>query len=104
MGGKRLGDHILGRVVDARSWSLLRMRRPVRREDAKGFSSQKEIKGVAQFLIEDLVQNFLKIGSLPSAVGKSAAGVLKRPARSLDHAIDGDKRQDNQFSHSCSFL
>src|SRR6266487_4386043 len=74
---KRIRGNILGSVVDARSWS---------------------------FLIQDLVQKFIKIGSLPSAVGKSAAGVLLRPAGSLDNAIDCDKRQDNQFSHGCSFL
>src|SRR5260370_23050809 len=101
---KRIRGNILGSVVDARSRSLLLMIRPVRCEDFKCFSSQKEIKGFAQFLIQDLVQKFIKIGSLPSAVGKSAAGVLPRPAGSLDNAIDCDKRQDNQFSHGCSFL
>src|SRR5947207_15789624 len=104
MRGKRIRGNILGSVVDARSWSLLLMRRPVRCEDFKCFSAQKEIKGVAQFLIQDPVQKFIKIASLPSAVGKSAAGVLPRPAGSLDNAIDCDKAQENQFSHGCSFL
>src|SRR5258708_23765121 len=104
MRGKRIRGNILGSVVDARSWSFLLMIRPVRCEDFKCFSAQKEIKGFAQFLIQDLVQKFIKIGSLPSAVGKSAAGVLPRPAGSLDNTIDCDKAQDNQFSHGCLFL
>src|SRR5437867_944570 len=101
---KRIRGNILGSVVEARSWSLLLMIRPVRCEDFKCFSAQKEIKGFAPLLIQDLVQKFIKIGSLPSAVGKSAAGVLLRPAGSLNNAIDCDKGQDYQFSHSCSFL
>src|SRR5260370_19898914 len=80
------------------------MIRPVRCEDFERFSTQKEIKGFTQFLIQDLVQKFIKIASLPSAVGKSTAGVLPRPTGSLDDAIDGDKAQENQFSHGCSFL
>src|SRR6266571_6223589 len=76
---KRIRGNILGSVVDARSWSLLLMIRPVRCEDFKCFSAQKEIKGFAPLLIQDLAQKFIKIGSLPSAVGKSAAGVLLRP-------------------------
>src|SRR5438876_9749721 len=80
------------------------MIRPVSCEDFKCFSAQKEIKGFAQFLIQYLIQKFIKIASLPSAVGKSAAGVLPRPAGSLDNAVDCDKAQENQFSHGCSFL
>src|SRR5207248_2987655 len=101
---KRIGGNILGSVVDARSRSLLLMIRPVRCEDFERFSAQKEIKGFAQFLIQDLVQKFIKIGSLPSAVGKSAAGVLFRRAGSLDNAIDCDKAQENQFSHIYQLL
>src|SRR6266487_1452707 len=101
---KRIRGNILGSVVDARSWSFLLMIRPVRCEDFKCFSSQKEIKGFSQFLIQDPVQKFIKIGSLPAAVGKSAAGVLPRPAGSLDNAIDCNKAQENQFSHGCSLL
>src|SRR6266536_990178 len=101
---KRIRGNILGSVVDARSWSFLLMIRPVRCEDFKCFSAQKEIKGFGPLLIQDLVQKFIQIGRLPSAVGKSAAGVLLRPAGSLDNAIECDKGQDNQFSHGCSFL
>src|SRR5712691_5867212 len=101
---KRIRGNILGSVVDARSWSLLLMIRPVRCEDFKCFSAQKEIKGFAPLLIQDLAQKFIKIGSLPSAAGKSAAGVLLRPAGSLHNAIDCDKGQDHQFSHGCLFL
>src|SRR5215471_16518880 len=101
---KRMRGNILGSVVDAQSWSYLLMIRPVRCEDFKCFSSQKEIKGFAPLLIQNLVQKFIKIGSLPSAVGKSAAGVLLRRAGSLDNAINCNKGRDNQFSHGCSFL
>src|SRR6266498_2981075 len=101
---KRIRGNILGSVVDARSWSLLLMIRPVRCEDFKCFSAQKEIKGFAPLLIQDLAQKFIKIGSLPSAVGKSAAGVLRRRAGSLHNAIDCYKGHDNQFSHGYSFL
>src|SRR5436190_14700867 len=101
---KRIRGNILGSIVDARSGSSLLMIRPVRCEDFKCFSAQKEIKGFAPLLIQDLVQKFIKIGSLPSAVGKSAAGVLFGPAGSLDNAIDCDKGRDNQFSHGCLFL
>ena len=55
------------------------------------FFFPKEIKGFAPLLIQDLVQKCIKIGGLPSTVGKSAAGVLKRPAGSLDNAVDCDK-------------
>src|SRR5438552_7746702 len=96
---KRIRGNILGSVVDARSWSLLLMIRPVRCEDFKSFSAQKEIKGFAPLLIQDLAQKFIKIGSLPSA-----AGVLLRPAGSLHNAIDCDKGQDHQSSHGCLFL
>src|SRR5438309_1383680 len=101
---EHIRGNILGRVVDAPSCQSLIMIRPVRCEDFKCSSSQKEIKGFAQFLIQDPVQKSIKIGSLPSAVGKSAAGVLPRPAGSLDNAIDCDKAQENQFSHGCSLL
>src|SRR5881392_1747727 len=101
---KRIRGNILSSVVDARSWLTVLMIRPVRCEDFKCFSSQKEIKGFGPLLIQDLAQKFIKIGSLPSAVGKSAAGVLLRPPGSLDNPIDCDKGQDNQFSHGCSFL
>src|SRR5437868_14981649 len=101
---KRIRGNILGSVVDARSWSLLLMIRPVRCEDFKCFSAQKEIKGFAPLLIQDLAQKFIKIGSLPSAVGKSAAGVLLWHAGRLHNAIDIDKGQVNQFSHGCLFL
>src|SRR6266699_3913483 len=101
---KRIRGNILGSVVEGQSWSLLLMIRPVRCEDFKCFSAQKEIKGFGPLPIQDLVQKFIKIGSLPSAVGKSAAGVLLRPAGSLHNAIDCDKVQDNQFSHGYSFL
>src|SRR5262245_6193888 len=104
MRGKRIRGHILGSVVDARSGSSLRMIRPVRCEDFKCFSAQKEIKGFAPFLIQDLAHNFIRIGSQPAAVGKSAAGVLLRSAGSLDNAIECDKGLDNEFSHSSSFL
>src|SRR5439155_15851788 len=104
MRGECIRGNILGSVVDARSWSSLLMIRPVRCEDFKRFSAQKEIKGFAPFLIQDLAQNFIRIGSLPAAVGKSAAGVLLRPAGSLHNAIECDKGQDNQFSHGCLFL
>src|SRR5260221_13929187 len=67
MRGKRIRGNILGSVVDARSWSFLLMIRPVRCEDFKCFSAQKEIKGFAPLLIQDLAQKFIKIGSLPSA-------------------------------------
>src|SRR5262245_11410620 len=101
---KRMRGNILGSVVDARSWPLLLMIRPVRCEDFKCFSAQKEIEGFAQFLLQDLIQKFLQKGSLPAAVGKSAAGVLLWRAGSLDNAIDCDKGLDNQFSHGYSFL
>src|SRR6266516_3471056 len=101
---KRIRGNILGSVVDARSWSLLLMIRPVRCEDFKYFSAQKEIKGFTPLLIQDLAQKFIKIGNLPSAVGKSTAGILLRPAGNLHNAIDCDKGQDNQFSHGCLFL
>ncbi len=96
--------NILGSIVDARPRSLLRMIRPVGCEDFECFSSQKEIKGFLPFLLQDFAHEFIRIGSLPSAVWKSAAGVLLRPAGSLDHAIECDKRQDDQFSHGGSFL
>src|SRR5258708_35665649 len=96
--------NILGRVVDAPSCQSLIMIRPERGEDFKCFSAQKEIKGFAQFRIQDPVQKFIKIASLPAAVGKSAAGVLPRPAGSLDNAINCSKAQENQFSQGCSLL
>src|SRR5260370_2238896 len=68
------------------------------------FFYPKGDQGFTQFLIQDLVQKFIKIASLPSAVGESTAGVLPRPTGSLDNAIDRDKAQENQFSHGCSFL
>ncbi len=64
------------RPQSSKIYNLLLMIRPVRCEDFKCFSAQKEIKGFGPLLIQDLVQKFIKIGSLPSAVGKSAAGVL----------------------------
>src|SRR5205085_12589480 len=64
---KHIRGNILGSVVDARSWSLLLMIRPGRCEDFKCFSAQKEIKGFAPLLIQDLAQKFIKLGSLPSA-------------------------------------
>src|SRR5213079_1396188 len=63
---KRIRGNILGSVVDARSWSLLLMRRDVRCEDVTCFSAQKEMKGFAPLLIQALAQEFIKIGSLPS--------------------------------------
>src|SRR5437762_8531758 len=104
MRGECIGGNILGSVVDARSWSSLLMIRPVRCEDLKCFSAQKEIKRFAPFLNQDLAQNFIRIGSLPAAVGKSAAGVLLRPAGSLDNAIECDKGLDYQVSHGYSLL
>src|SRR4051812_13423879 len=104
MRGKRMRGHILGRVVDARSRLSLRMMRPVRCEDFKCFSAQKEVKGFAPLLMQDLVHNFIRVGSLPATVRKSAAGVLLRPAGSLYNAVECDKGQDNQFSHGCLFL
>src|SRR5258708_500864 len=101
---ERIRGDILGRVVDAPSGHPLIMIRPVRCEDFERFSAQKEIKGFTHFLIQELVQKFIKIASLPSAVGESTAGVLPRPTGSLDNAIDRDKAQENQFSHGCSFL
>src|SRR5437899_341657 len=101
---KRIRGDILGSAVDAPSGYPLIMIRPVRGEDFECFSAQQEIKGFAQFLIQDPIQKFIKIAGLPSAVGKSAAGVLPRPAGSLDNAIDGDEAQENQFSQGCSLL
>src|SRR5438309_2359700 len=95
---KRIRGNILGSVFETSAWFSLLMIRPVRCEDFKCYSAQKEVIGFAPLLIQDLVQRFIKIGSLPSAVGKSATGVLLRPAGSLHNAIDCDKGQDNQFS------
>src|SRR3989442_14299911 len=98
---KRIRGNILGSVVDARSWSLLLMIRPVRCEDFKCFSAQKEIIGFASLLIQDLAQKFIKIGSLPSAVIKSAADVLLSPAGSLNNAIGCHHGQADQFLPRC---
>src|SRR5437773_2663038 len=96
--------NILGSVVEAPSWFSLRVMGPVRCEDFVGLSAQQELIGLAPLLTQDLAHKFISIGSLPSAVGKSAAGILLRRAGSLHNAIECDKGQDNQFSHGYSLL
>src|SRR5947209_2349091 len=90
--------HILGCVVDARPFRF--MLGPIGGKYLKCFSSKKQVEWPAHLLSHYIAKKIIKVRNGPSTIREVATGIFGWPTRSLHHAVKGDKRQDNNFSHA----
>src|SRR6185503_6222133 len=75
------------------------MLRPVGGKDLERFSTQQEIKRLTHLLSHDIAKKLIKVWNGPTAQRKVPAGVFGGSAWALHDAIQGNKRQDIDFSH-----
>src|SRR6266498_4964408 len=95
---QRIRSHILGCLVDARSF--IGMLWPIGCKYLKCLAPQQQIKWPAHLLGHDLPQEFIEVRNGPSATRKVATSVFGGPAGCLHDAVERYESQHNDFSHA----